>query len=92
VQKALLGLTLFLFGVLTAITLWHHGYTGVVMYQMQTFAGQQVFSDLSIALTLIMVWMFQDARNLKRNPWGWIALTVFLGSFGPLLYLITRRP
>ena len=88
-QKLCLGLTLILFAVLTGITLWHDGYTGVLTYQMQTFAGQQVFADLSIALTLIMVWMFQDAKQARRNPWIWIVLTLFLGSFGPLLYLIT---
>lgn len=26
-----------------------------------------------------------------RNPWPWILATLALGSFGPLLYLLTRR-
>lgn len=89
-HKVLLGITLLLFGILTGFALWHHGYTGVILYQMQTFAGQQVFTDLSIALALISIWLFQDAKKINRNPWGWIFLTFFLGSFGPLMYLITR--
>lgn len=88
-KKFVLGITLLLFGILTGMALWHHGYTGVLMYQMRSYAGQQVFTDLSIALALISIWMYKDARSLQRNPWGWLILTLFLGSFGPLFYLIT---
>ncbi len=89
-QKVLLGLAILFFGILTGITVWHHGYTEVIAYQMRAIPGQQVFLDLSIALALIMVWMYQDAKNRNCNPWGWIVLTLLLGSFGPLFYLITR--
>lgn len=89
-QKILvLGVSLF-FGVLTGMTLWQHGYTEVIRYQMQTLTGQQVFVDLSIALALLMVWIFQDAKKRNRSPWIWIVLTLLFGSVGPLGYLITR--
>lgn len=89
-QKILLGLVLFGFTLLTGLALWQHGYTGVLVYQVQTIAGWQVFTDLSIALGLIMVWMVRDARVRKRNPWPWVVLTLIWGVFGPLLYLLTQ--
>lgn len=48
--------------------------------------------DLVIALGLVLVWLVQDARAQGRNPWPWVAITLATGSFGPLLYLLTRRP
>ena len=62
-QKLILGITLLFFGALTGVTILYHGYSGVLLYQMQTFAGQQVFMDLSIALGLIMVWMFKMLKT-----------------------------
>ncbi len=89
-QKILLGLVLLGFTLLTGLALWQHGYTGVLAYQAQTIAGWQVFTDLSIALGLIMVWMVRDARLRQRNPWPWIGVTLIWGAFGPLLYLLTQ--
>lgn len=89
-QKSLLLLTLLVFGGLTGLALWEHGFVGVLKYQMQNSAGQQVFMDLSIALGLAMVWMYRDAKAHQRNPWPWIVLTLIWGSFGPLFYLITQ--
>jgi hypothetical protein len=34
-----------------------------------------------------MMWMWCDATAQGRNPWPW---TLALGSFGPLLHLLTR--
>lgn len=78
------------FAVLSAIALWEHGYLGIVLPHFQAWNAGQVFADLVIALGLIMVWMYQDARRTGRNPWPWLAATCATGSFGPLLYLLTR--
>jgi hypothetical protein len=59
---------------------------------LQNTAGMQVLADLVIALLLFCVWMWRDARASGRRPWPWLLLTLATGSFGPLLYLLTRRP
>lgn len=89
-QRTLIAVVLVLFGGLTAVALWQHGFWGIIAPHFQSFGAGQVFSDLVIALTLAMVWMWQDARVLGRNPWPWIVATLAAGSFGPLLYLLTR--
>lgn len=90
-QRPILLLVLAAFSVLTAAALWQHGYWGIVAPHFQSFGGAQVFSDLVIALCLTMVWMWRDAVAQRRNPWPFIVLTLAAGSFGPLLYLLTRR-
>lgn len=85
-----LVMVLALFGALSAAALWQHGYWGIIAPHFQSFGAGQVFSDLVIALTLVMAWMWQDARARGRNPWPWIAATLVAGSFGPLVYLLTR--
>jgi MFS family permease len=91
-QRRLLIITLFLFSILSAIATWQHGYWGIIAPQLQSFGGGQVLADLVIALTLAMVWMWRDAKATGRNAWPWIALTIAAGAFGPLIYLLTRKP
>ena len=90
-QRILLLITLVLFGALTAAALWQHGYWGIIAPHFQTFGGGQVLTDLVIALTLAMIWMWQDAKVTGRNAWPWIIVTLAVGSFGPLIYLLTRK-
>ncbi len=90
-QRTLILLVLVPFGALTGAALWQHGYLGIFLLPLQTLAGTQVLADLVIALTLVLVWLVQDARAQGRNPWPWVAATLLAGSFGPLLYLLTRR-
>jgi hypothetical protein len=90
-QRALLVVTLVLFGALTGAALWQQGYWGILLPHFQTFGGVQVFADLVIALTLVLAWMWRDAKATGRNVWPWILFTLAAGSFGPLLYLLTRK-
>jgi hypothetical protein len=90
-QRILLVVTLLLFGALTAVTVWHHGYWGIFETMLQTWAGIQVLVDLVIALALVLVWMWRDARVLQRNVWPYVLITLAAGVFGPLLYLLTRK-
>ncbi len=90
--RTLLVVTLLLFGALTAAALQAHGFLGIWTEPFGTWAGRQVFADLAIALALAMAWMWRDARTHGRAAWPWLLATLALGSFGPLLYLLTGRP
>ena len=90
-QRLMLIITLILFGALTIAGLWQDGISGIVAPHFQNFAGGQVFADLVIALSLVIVWIWHDAKASGRNPWPWIIATLALGSFGPLVYLLTRK-
>lgn len=90
-QRILILVTLALFGLLSAIATKEYGYLGIFMSPLQSLASMQIFADLLIALTLVLIWMWQDAKASGRNIWPWIIATLTLGSFGPLLYLLTRK-
>ncbi len=90
-NKMLVLLILLPFSALSAVALWQHGYVGLLTPALQSTGAAQVLVDLVIALGLFLVWMWRDARPLGRNPWPWLVLTLAAGSFGPLLYLLTRK-
>jgi RsiW-degrading membrane proteinase PrsW (M82 family) len=79
------------FTALTIYAVAQVGYIGIFDYQRHSPAGWQVFCDLVIALILVLTWLIADARKTGRNPWGWVVLTLFLGSLGPLLYLVFAK-
>ena len=81
------------FTLLTAYAVQQVGYIGIFDYHRHSPAGWQVIADLVIALVLVLTWLVPEARKAGRNPWPWVVATLFLGSFGPLLYLVfTQRP
>ncbi len=79
------------FTLLTLYALQQVGYVGIFDYHRHSPAGWQVFADLVIALVLVLSWMVPEARKAGQNPWPWVVATLFLGSIGPLLYLVFRR-
>jgi len=87
-QRNLLIITLIALSAITALALKHDGLWGIFAPNFQGFAEFQVFFDLIIALGLFLVWMWRDATAAGRNPWLWLIVTLTIGSFGPLLYLI----
>ncbi len=89
-QRNLLAAALVFFSVISALALWQGGIGGIISPHVQSFGGAQVFADLVIALTLAMVWMWRDAKATGRKAWPWIVFTLATGSFGPLVYLLTR--
>ncbi len=91
-SRVLIVVTLFLFGALTAIALYQHGYWGIIAPHFQSTGAGQVFADLVIALVMVLVFIWHDAKATGRNPWPWILATLALGSFGPLVYFLTRKP
>ncbi|MDX2218441.1 MAG: DUF2834 domain-containing protein [Burkholderiales bacterium] len=90
-KQTLLIATLLGFGALTGIAVWNEGVVGVFSSITRSYGSMQIFADLAIALVLVMIWMWRDAKNSGRNAWPWLVLTLVAGSFGPLLYLLTRK-
>ncbi len=84
-------LVLVAFGALSAYALLDVGYWGIISYHFPSSAGWQVMTDLVIACTLAIIWMISDARKTGRNAWPYVLITIPLGSFGPLLYLLVGQ-
>lgn len=78
------------FSAFTAYAVYQHGYIGLFEQALANAATIQVFLDLTIALSVVMLWMWQDARKQGISPLPYIVLTLTLGSIGPMLYLIRR--
>ena len=89
--KPLLILVLTAFGAFTAVVIGTEGISGIFDSITHSLGSVQIFVDLVNALSLIMVWMWRDAKQKQRNIWPWLILTLLAGSFGPLLYLITDQ-
>ena len=78
------------FVALSAYAVANHGYLGIFTQHLTNSAGIQVLTDLVVALGIVMVWMWHDARRHEINPVPYVLLTLGLGSIGPLAYLIRR--
>lgn len=76
------------FAAITAYALATVGYMGIVSYHLPSPAGWQVLADLVVALVLVCSWMIVDARKKGRSVLPYLIATIFLGSFGPLAYLL----
>lgn len=87
-----IGLEVVLVGFVafTVYVVYQHGYIGIFEQGLANAAAIQIFLDLTIALGLVLLWMWQDARNQGISPLPYVILTLTLGSIGPLLYLIRR--
>lgn len=84
--KTVAILILIPFLALTAYAVWDVGIIGIPEYHIHSSAGWQVFTDLVIALVLLMFFMVRDAKAKGVNPWPWVIATLFTGSISPLLY------
>jgi hypothetical protein len=89
-KRSLTGLVLADFTALTAWAVWTHGYVGFFEAALTNLASIQVGIDLVIALSLVTLWMWRDAKERGVSPIPYVLLTATLGSIGPLLYLFTR--
>ena len=90
--QILLGIVLAVFGFETAWAIAQFGYVGFFENLLAAgFPTHLAVFDLLIALSLVSVWMWNDARERSATLWPYLLLTVTLGSVGPLLYLIRRE-
>lgn len=90
-RRIILTISLVAFLALTAVAVSQHGYLGIFEQQFHNFAGIQVLVDLVIALSIFLVWMWNDAKSAQRNPFPWIVLILTTGSIGALIYLLVYK-
>ena len=86
--KFILGLVLLDFLALSTWAVSVHGYAGFFEALGANAATITAGTDLVIALGLITVWMWRDAKTSGRNVLPYMGLTALLGSVGPLAYLL----
>jgi hypothetical protein len=79
------------FGVLTAEAMLEVGYVGLFQTHLMSYAGAQVFVDLCIALTIVLGFVWRDARERGLPFAPYVVATLLTGSFGPLAYLVHRE-
>ncbi len=90
-QKLILAIVTIGFGILTGLAVYFDGVLAIFEAQFKSFGTAQVFVDLIISLGLILVWIWRDAKSKGRNPWIWLFITLAIGCFGPLFYLLTDK-
>ena len=89
-KQIALAVVLFDFAALTAYVVAQYGFIGLFEAVFANAATTLAMVDLMIALSMVVVWMWQDARERGVNPIPYTLLTLGFGSVGPLLYLIRR--
>lgn len=67
------------------------GFAGLLRDLLSHPAGLVCAAELLVALGVAAVLMARDARARGVSPVPYLALTLFLGTIGPLLYLLRRR-
>ena len=85
-----IGLVLADFVALTAYAIWQHGYLAFFDVHAMNAINVQIFVDLALALSMVSIWMWQDARARGVSALPYLVTTLFLGSIGPLFYLWRR--
>lgn len=91
-NAAQIGLTIVLiaFSIFSGYVVSHYGYIGLFEQGLANAATIQILLDLTISLSLILLWLWQDARRQGISPLPYVILTLTLGSIGPLFYLVRR--
>ena len=82
--------TLAIFSAATLYAIYHYGYVSFLYFAAANEATQLLFVDLALSLTLVAVGMVRDARSRKAAYLPFLVVGFFLGSVGPLAYLLTR--
>lgn len=89
-KRALVSLALILFLVSTVRVLVEHSYLGFFLIANANSATQLMLADLTIALSLVAIWMVRDARGQGKSFVPHLFITLMFGVAGPLSYLLTR--
>lgn len=91
IPKPLLLIITIAFAVLTAFSMIDFGVLGIFAEATQNTATLQIFVDLILCALFIIVWLRHDTRRTGRSFPLWAIITLAIGAFGPLLYLLTRK-
>jgi hypothetical protein len=91
IRKLVLWTLLVDFSALTAWAVYQHGLVEIFELAFSSWGSALLFVDLTIALGLVLVWMYGDARERGLSFLPYAALTLAFGSVGPLAYLIRRE-
>jgi hypothetical protein len=83
-----LGIVLADFAALNVYVVAKYGYAGFFELALANGATITLLVDLVISLSLVMAWMWRDARDRGRAFLPYAILTLLFGSIGPLAYLI----
>ncbi len=78
----------------TAFTGWillQYGPTGWIPIAFANPVSTLVTVDLFIALSMVMWWVYVDAKARGVSPWPYLVLTLGTGSVGTLLYVLVRE-
>jgi hypothetical protein len=89
-KQLALAVVLLDFAALNVYAIAQYGLAGLFELCLANAATVLLFADLTIALSLVTIWMWQDARERGIAPLPYALITLALGSVGPLLYLIRR--
>ena len=79
------------FTAFTGYILLEYGLTGWIPVAFANPVSTLVTVDLFIALSMVLGWVYADAKARGVSPWPYIALTLGTGSVGTLLYLLVRE-
>jgi hypothetical protein len=91
-NRALLIAVLLPFTLLTAYAVhFSGGLLAFLWFFTQHPASWQIFADIAIVLSLLLVFIYRDAKATGRAFWPWAIFSLTCGSFGPLLYFITGK-
>lgn len=67
------------------------GYLGFWAQALGSPVAVQLTLDLVIALSLVLLWTWNDARATRMPFVPYLVLTLLIGSIGPLAYLVHRE-
>jgi hypothetical protein len=83
------------FALFTAYAVFREGYFAFVpaaaAFASGSLWGAQVTVDFLLALSIALGFVIADARRRGVAAWPFVALTLTLGSIGPLAYLLHRE-
>jgi hypothetical protein len=90
IQRVVILAVLAPFTAFSLYAVYVHGYLGIFASALSSVATTLLLVDLTIALSLALLWMHSDMRGHLARFVPYALITFLFGSVGPLLYLLRR--